>query len=176
MPYTSRRASCDTTDKNFRAGCMRCTLMATQHFWFLKKFSGWVYALHPDGDTALLVPYSSGKEEGWSRRRYKGKKQMEERFYRAGRKEGVHKGWWPDGKEKFVYVFNDDEHEGPAEEWFENGKPSRLFHYAKGQEEGLQKLWWEDGSIRANYVVKEGQQYGLIGRKVCVNNDSTKIN
>ena len=141
-----------------------------------KKFSGWVYELYPNGDTALLFSYCNGKEEGYQRKWYEGKKIMEQRFYVRGRKEGEHKGWWPDGKLRFDYAFTNDEHNGEAKEWFSNGKPFRVFHYAMGYEDGLQKMWWEDGRVRANYVVKSGTQYGLIGRKLCINNDSKKLN
>jgi antitoxin component YwqK of YwqJK toxin-antitoxin module len=140
------------------------------------RFSGWLYDLYSTGDTSLLVSYAAGKEEGWCRKWYQGKKPMEQRFYINGKKEGTHKGWWPDGKLKFHYSFNSDEHNGEAKEWFSNGKQFRLFNYKKGYEDGLQKMWWEDGRVRANYVVRDGQQFGLIGRKLCRNNDSTKIN
>jgi antitoxin component YwqK of YwqJK toxin-antitoxin module len=141
-----------------------------------KKFFGWIYDLYSNGDTSLLISYADGKEEGWCRKWYDGKKPMEERFYIRGKKEGAHKAWWPDGQLKFYYLFSNDEHNGEAKEWFSNGKPYRIFNYKQGYEEGLQKMWWEDGRVRANYVVRGGQQYGLIGRKLCRNNDSTKIN
>ena len=140
------------------------------------KFSGWLYSLYTNGDTSLLMSYAQGKEEGWCRKWYEGKKTMEERFYIGGKKEGTHKAWWPDGSLKFHYSFTNDEHNGEAKEWFSNGKPYRIFNYKQGYEEGLQKMWWEDGRVRANYVVREGQQFGLIGRKLCRNNDGKKIN
>ena len=140
------------------------------------RFSGWLYDMYFNGDTSLLISYAEGKEEGWCRKWYEGKNPKEERFYINGKKEGAHKGWWPDGKLKFHYLFTNDEHNGEAKEWFRNGKLFRLFHYKQGYEDGLQKMWWEDGRVRANYVVRGGQQFGLIGRKLCRNNDSTKIN
>ena len=135
-----------------------------------KKFSGRTVELYPNGDTALLFSYDDGKEEGWSRKWYPGKKLMEERFYSHGKKEGVHRNWWPDGKPKFEYHFLNDGHNGEAKEWYSNGKIYRLFHYTNGYEDGLQQMWWEDGRVRANYVEKDGEQYGLIGRKLCKNN------
>jgi antitoxin component YwqK of YwqJK toxin-antitoxin module len=143
-------------------------------FYKTERFSGRLYELYPNGDTALLFPYHNGKEEGWCRKWYADGKKMEERFYREGWKEGEHKAWWPDGRSKFLYHFLNDEHEGEAREWFTNGNLARLFHYAKGQEAGLQQMWWEDGKVRANYVVKDGEQYGLIGRKLCKNSPDEK--
>lgn len=132
-------------------------------------FSGRVFSLFANGDTAQIAPYYQGREEGWMRAWYEGGARHEERFFVAGKKEGIHKSWWPNGQLKFSYHFTNDEHEGAAKEWYSNGKPSRFFHYKKGQEDGLQQLWWEDGTLRANYVVKEGQQYGMVGRKLCKN-------
>lgn len=134
-----------------------------------KKFSGRMVGLYPDGDTALLIPYFNGKEQGWSYKWYPGKKLMEERFYLAGKKEGVHRSWWQDGKLKFEYHFTNDEHNGEANEWYSNGTRYRSFHYTNGFEDGLQQMWWEDGRVRANYIVKDGEQFGLIGRKLCKN-------
>jgi antitoxin component YwqK of YwqJK toxin-antitoxin module len=138
------------------------------------RFCGWVYSCYENGDTAYLQPYLEGKEEGWSFRWYGDGNKMEERLYVAGRKEGIHRGWWPNGTPKFYYEFESDEHEGAAREWFKNGKPFRVFHYHRGQEEGQQQMWWEDGSLKANYVVKNGEQFGLIGRKLCKNVNDEK--
>ena len=99
-----------------------------------------------------------------------GKKINGRTFLFGRKKEGIHTAWWPDGNPKFQYHFINDEHHGEAKEWYSNGKPFRFFHYTIGHEDGLQQMWWEDGSIRANYVVKDGEQYGLIGRKLCKNN------
>ncbi len=134
-----------------------------------KRFSGHTYELYANGDTALLFSYYNGKEEGWCYKWFTGKLKMEERFFVNGRKEGTHKSWWKNGQPRFEYHFTNDEHEGAAKEFFNNGKAFRIFHYRKGHEDGLQQLWWEDGKIRANYVVKNGEQYGLIGRKLCKN-------
>jgi hypothetical protein len=136
-----------------------------------QPLSGYLYALYPGGDTAALEPYANGRAEGWSCQWWPKRRLMEERFYAAGRKEGLHRGWWENGLPRYVYHFNDDEYEGALQEWAENGQRYRYFHYRKGHEEGLQQMWWPDGSLRANYVVKGGEQYGLIGRKLCTNEE-----
>jgi hypothetical protein len=131
--------------------------------------SGHLFALDQLGDTVALASYSRGRAEGWSRRWWKKGQLLEERYYHSGRKEGVHRGWWENGRLRYVYHFANDEYEGAVQEWSEKGMPYRSFHYRRGHEEGLQQMWWEDGSLRANYVVKGGEQYGLIGRKLCTN-------
>lgn len=134
-----------------------------------QAFSGRVMELYPSGDTALLFPYRNGKEDGRCLRWHEDGQLSEERFYVQGRKEGIHRGWWPGGQPRFEYHFAVDEYEGSVKEWYRNGTPFRSFTYHKGQEEGRQQLWWENGKVRANYMVRNGEQYGLIGRKLCTN-------
>jgi antitoxin component YwqK of YwqJK toxin-antitoxin module len=134
-----------------------------------KPFTGTAYRLYPDGSIARKTQYADGREDGIMQGWYPGKVLQENRLFADGKKVGIHKGWWPNGKAKFEYMFTNDEHNGTAKEWFSDGKLFRVFHYNMGHEDGLQQMWWPDGTIRANYVVKDGQQYGLIGRKLCIN-------
>ena len=134
-----------------------------------KEFSGRLFSLSSGADTIYACGYSNGKQDGWAFQYYPGGKVAEERFFAEGRKEGVHKGWWEDGKPKFEYHFKNGEHHGELKEWYQSGRLARSFHYCNGHEEGLQQMWWEDGSVRANYIVKDGEQFGLTGRKRCVN-------
>ena len=139
-----------------------------------QKFSGHLYSLFPNGDTAYSGAFVNGKETGRQRSWYNRQQLMEERWYENGHKEGIHKGWWPGGNPKFCYHFANDEYEGEVTEWDETGQIYRRMHYQQGREEGLQQMWWSDGKLRANYVVKEGKSYGLIGRKLCINDSTTK--
>ncbi len=132
-------------------------------------FTGYTYRLFPNGNMARLTPYDKGREDGVMRCWYPDKTLEQERIFLDGKKTGTHKGWWQNGRPKFEYEFANDEHNGTAKEWFSDGKLYRFFHYNNGHEEGLEQMWWADGTIRANYVVKDGQQYGLIGRKLCRN-------
>jgi len=132
-------------------------------------FTGFRYALYPDGDTAFLQSYFNGVEEGTQKKWYPGKQMAEERFYINGKKEGTHRGWWPDGKQKFIFTALNDEYEGEFREWYASGLLGKQFHYSNGQEEGSQRLWWDNGTVRANYVIRNGKKYGLIGLKTCVN-------
>lgn len=138
-------------------------------------FTGIATAHYQNGKPARETIYRNGKEDGLMRGWYPDGSKAEERLFVEGHKEGLHKGWWPDGKLKFEYRFNNDEHDGTAKQWFADGRPFRVFHYVKGHEDGLEQLWWPDGTIRANYVVKDGQQYGLIGRKLCRNVGNEKL-
>jgi antitoxin component YwqK of YwqJK toxin-antitoxin module len=138
-------------------------------FYNSHPFSGYLFSLYRNKDTSSIIGYLNGLQEGSTRRWYPNKQLMEERFYVQGGKEGNQKGWWEDGKPQFIYHFVNDEYEGLVTEWFNTGKLYRQFHYEKGYETGSEKMWWADGTIRANYVVKDGQLYGLMGRKICIN-------
>ncbi len=133
-----------------------------------KPFSGNQYANYVNGDTAKIVSYLIGKEEGWSKIWYESGMLAEQRYYIKGKKEGEHKAWWPDGKPKFLYNFKNDEHDGIQQDWHANGKLAEVFNYQNGHEEGQQQMWFDDGSIKANYVVKDGRRFGLPGVKNCV--------
>jgi antitoxin component YwqK of YwqJK toxin-antitoxin module len=137
------------------------------------KYNGIVYALYNTGDTAFLKSYYNGVEEGLQKKWYPNKKIAEIRLYHLGKKTGKHIGFWENGKSKFEFYFLNGEHQGVAKEWYQNGNPYRSFHYDKGYELGSQKMWWENGTIRANYVVKNNRRYGLIGLKLCMNQNDT---
>lgn len=138
-------------------------------FYQNQFYTGFRYALYPNGDTASLRSYFNGVEEGTQKKWYPDHQLQEERFYINGKKEGTHKGWWPDGKQKFLFEAEADKYEGEFKEWYSSGLLGKQFHYVNGQEEGSQRLWWDNGSVRANYVIREGKKYGLIGLKTCIN-------
>ncbi|MEI6189129.1 MAG: toxin-antitoxin system YwqK family antitoxin [Chitinophagia bacterium] len=133
-----------------------------------KKFSGFIFKLFPNKDTAFVGSYWNGLEEGIHQKWYPHYKLAEFRNYHLGKKEGKHIGFWENGNPKFEYHFSEGELQGITNEWYENGRPYKVMHYQKGYEAGSQKMWWENGVIRANYVVKQGRRYGLIGLKLCM--------
>jgi antitoxin component YwqK of YwqJK toxin-antitoxin module len=138
-------------------------------FYHGKKFSGIAYSFFANGDTASVIPYANGREDGVVRKYFNKYQLSEERSYVSGEKEGIHKGWFSNGALRFLYTFDKGAYNGECIEWFEDGRIYRWFNYSAGYEKGRQQMWWPDGSVRANYVVKNGEQYGLIGRKLCIN-------
>jgi len=138
-------------------------------FYKKEPFTGYLYESYPDGTLAKLIPYEDGLENGVMRAWYSNRTLQMIRYFNEGKKQGVHKSWWPTGLKRFEYTFKDDEYNGTVKEWYQSGRLCRIFHYNMGHEDGLQQMWWDNGTVRANYVVKNGQQYGLIGRKLCKN-------
>ncbi|TFF35746.1 toxin-antitoxin system YwqK family antitoxin [Mucilaginibacter psychrotolerans] len=136
-----------------------------------QRYTGYVFTLFANNDTAAILGYTNGLQEGISRLWYPNKQKREERLYIAGKKEGIHKGWWPNGKLQFMFEVSHDENTGYFKTWHPDGKPERIFHYQNGKEQGSQKMWWPDGRIRANYVIKDGEKFGMLGQKICINKD-----
>ena len=141
-----------------------------------KPFSGGQVGLYKNGDTAFLIPYYDGRENGIIKAWYENGQLKETRLYKQGRKTGIHKGWWPAGGPKFEYHFVNDIYEGNVKEWNEAGLLYKNFNYKKGQENGMQHQYFSDGSIQFNYEVRNGRNYGWTGVKNCVNvKDSIEV-
>lgn len=139
-----------------------------QLFYKNQPFTGIQFATFVSGDTAKIIAFDKGKEQGWSKIWHESGQLAEERYYEKGKKEGTHRAWWPDGKPRFEYHFKNDEHHGEQKDWFPDGKIAEVFHYVNGHEEGQQQMWFADGSLKANYVIKDGRRFGLPGVKSCV--------
>jgi antitoxin component YwqK of YwqJK toxin-antitoxin module len=139
------------------------------------KYSGLIYTLYNTKDTMMVTSYLNGLEEGVQTKWYPNQQIASVRNYHAGKKTGKHIGYWENGQPKFEFYFEDGEHHGVAKEWYQNGQYYRTFHYEHGYEQGSQKMWWENGMIRANYVVKNGRRYGLVGLKLCMNQNDTSL-
>ncbi len=131
--------------------------------------TAFIYSLYPSGDTAFAIPYTNGKQHGFSKLWYDNKQLKEIRNFDNGAATGEAKGWWPTGQQKFIYHFANDVYEGNVKEWGSSGKLYKDMHYKNGQEEGEQKLWYDNGQLRSNYLIKNGRRYGLLGTKNCIN-------
>jgi antitoxin component YwqK of YwqJK toxin-antitoxin module len=130
-------------------------------------FSGSKFKLYPNGDTAFLLSYLNGKQEGEQRQWYPGKKLKELRNFVNGWQEAEQQGWHLNGRPAFVYHFKNDVYSGSVKQWYEDGRLFRDCNYAIGQEAGKQLFLNTDGSIKANYEVRNGRIYGNTGSKNC---------
>jgi antitoxin component YwqK of YwqJK toxin-antitoxin module len=120
-------------------------------------------------DTIFTQTFQNGLADGWSYKRYDAKSLLEARHYVAGKRDGIHEGWWPNSKLRFRYRYVNDFMDGASEEWYESGLHYRTMNYSAGHEDGLQQVWNRDSSVFANYVVKEGRAYGNTGVMNCKN-------
>jgi antitoxin component YwqK of YwqJK toxin-antitoxin module len=134
-----------------------------------KEYSGFIFQLYENSDTAVMEGYYNGLLSGVQKKWYPNKQLMEERYYLGSQKNGKQVAYWENGNKKFEFVAKNDAYEGEMKEWTLEGKLFHLATYKNGQEEGAQKMWYDNGKIRANYVIMNGKRYGLLGTKNCKN-------
>lgn len=135
-----------------------------------KPYSGTLYKLYPGTtDTLYIRNYLLGKEHGYWKQFHPGNELAEHRYFRNGKKEGEHIGYYVGGQPRFSYQLANDVYEGNNREWNADGKLILDMNYLAGQEEGPQKVWYDNGKIKANYVIKNGRRFGLLGTKNCLN-------
>lgn len=165
---------CMATDKpslkTFNEATLRLQNVSSVLMQNGQPFSGVVYSLQPNGkDTATVVRFVDGLEDGEWRKYFANGQLMERRYFEKGKKVGIYSAWWPDGKQRLSYHFKAGEYEGTCKEWNEEGKLIAEMNYRQGHEEGPQKQFYNNGKVRANYIIKDGRRYGLLGTKNCVN-------
>ncbi|GAB2810068.1 toxin-antitoxin system YwqK family antitoxin [Ferruginibacter profundus] len=133
-------------------------------------YNGTVFSLYPNTtDTAAIMNFSNGKEDGVWKKNYADKTPEEIRTFKEGKKVGAYLAWWPNGKKKLQYEFKDGEYNGTCYEWNENGQLTKEANYKAGYEDGLQKIFYNNGKIHSNFMVVNGRRYGLLGTKNCIN-------
>ena len=132
-------------------------------------FTGGLFTLYENKDTAQIQQFLNGKEHGTWKRFYPGKKLAEERSFTSGRKAGILTGYYENGQPKLQYIFKNDEYDGLCREWNTAGVLIKAMHYKNGHEAGTQQLFYDNGKVRANYVVIDGRRFGLLGTKNCMN-------
>jgi antitoxin component YwqK of YwqJK toxin-antitoxin module len=142
-----------------------------------KPFSGRLFSFFDASkDTAELISYVNGKENGEWKKFYPSGNIKEKRFFEHGQKTGEYMAWWENGNEQLHYFFEADEYEGTCKEWNVEGKLVKVMNYKRGHEEGHQQWWYDNGKVKANYIIKEGRRYGLLGTKNCINVSDSVFN
>lgn len=132
-------------------------------------FSGVLFSLHENGDTAFLHSFKDGREHGDWKEFYPGHILKEKRSFTNGKKTAHYLAYWPNGKQQLDYFFEDDEYQGTCREWMDDGTLIKEMNYNKGHEAGSQKAWYGNGKVRSNYTVINGRRFGLLGTKNCKN-------
>jgi antitoxin component YwqK of YwqJK toxin-antitoxin module len=133
-------------------------------------FTGIVYSLQEnEKDTAEVVSFWQGREDGNWKKFYSGGRLASTRFFKRGQKTGDYRAWWPNGRPQLLYHFENGEYNGVCREWNEKGQLVKEMQYKNGYEDGPQKQFYDDGKIRSNYIMVDGKRYGLLGTKNCVN-------
>lgn len=131
-----------------------------------RLFNGVLITRIPAADVVRRTPYRNGLIDGVEEERYANGSLAALREYRAGRKTGVHRGWFPDGRRSYRYEYSENQFHGDYWEWHASGALYTYARYDQGRPIG-RKVWREDGTIYMNYVFAAGAAYGLPGAKLC---------
>lgn len=132
-----------------------------------KPFSGRLR--EPLPDAIRLTQYKDGIEHGEQTMRAQSGVLVEERFYKEGKKHGVHRGWFLNGQDRFYSEFSDDQYAGEHWTWHANGKVAEFKKYAPDGQILAHKHWRESGQIYRNQVfaAKATTTAGMPGVKIC---------
>ena len=124
-----------------------------------------------DDGTAVTdrTPYLDGLRHGDALGSYRSGTPAWHRYFRNGKRESTHRGWWPNGQLQFERRYRNDLQEGEQLAWYASGAKFEVRHYTDGREDGQQTVWAEDGRVVANYTFKDGRRFGIVGRFDCVN-------
>jgi antitoxin component YwqK of YwqJK toxin-antitoxin module len=142
-------------------------LKLTQGRWSFqnKPFDGEMVENLADGTRITL--YKNGMEEGKQTTTSPSGQLLEERFYVAGKKHGIHRGWYPNGKDRFYTHFEADNYIGEHWAWHHSGTPVEYKKYSPQGEILVHKQWRESGQIYRNFVFKDKKELGMRGAKLC---------
>jgi hypothetical protein len=155
-------------DPNFTLG--------ENEIWYYKDklYTGYQVAEYPNG-VKRQSEFKEGLQDGLTFDVHPSGQIMAEYPYKAGKKVGVHKGWYDDGKPRFWFEYKDGLNHGEHWEWLPTGKIYRYGRYDNDRIIG-EKVWRKDGLIYSNYIYTPKKLYGVVGSKLCftVKGDDTK--
>lgn len=89
------------------------------------------------------------------------------RYYKKGKKNGHHQGWWPNGTKKYSFHFKNDMSVGEHLQWHQNGNLFTHKNFRNGLEDGEQKAWDLNGDLMYKYIYNNGRKYGIQGSVIC---------
>lgn len=132
-----------------------------------KPFTGTLIERLPDA--TRTTHFAVGLEDGEQILNSLSGEIIEKRFYRAGKKNGIHRGWFKDGKDRFYSEFVDDHYVGDFWTWHPNGKVAEYKKFTPQGDILVYKHWRESGQIYSNQVFAAAQNEatGMPGVKLC---------
>ena len=150
-----------------QSGDPRLTQSQGRQFFEQKLFTGIIVESLPD--ITRSTQYVGGLEEGQQVAEFTAGGIAEQRTYKAGKKNGIHRGWFPDGKDRFYTEFSEDHYSGEHWTWHPNGNVAEFKKYTPDGEILVHKHWRESGQIYRNQVfaVAQKKEAGMPGVKLC---------
>jgi hypothetical protein len=133
-----------------------------------RPMTGTLIEREAEGGVVMIARVANGVVDGAERRWFSNGRLESVRTFAAGRKAGVHEGWWPDGTPRFRASYHDDAFDGVYEAWHRTGTMSERREFLRGHEEGRQQMWMADGTLFVNYEMRNGRRFGMVNAKPCL--------
>ena len=87
---------------------------------------------------------------------YAGRKQQETQ-YKAGKKEGVDRGFYTNGKPKEEVSYAYDVRNGPSIWYYESGSVAAIYPYIQGNIHGEVVSFYEDGTVKMKQIYSKNE-------------------
>ncbi len=131
-------------------------------------FTGKMIQKNPTLDETFITTYRNGLEDGEYTARKGNGQLLEQRFYLAGEKHGIHRTWYDNGNNRSYAEFMKGKYINESWSWYENGKPAKLDKYNEKGDILATKVWNRLGIIYMNLSFNpDGSSAGLPGSKIC---------
>lgn len=131
-----------------------------------RRFSGRVVERWLGGAIYKDTAYAHGLQEGAARMFALNGRLIQEWNFRAGKKDGVQRGWFEEGPRKFEMRYARGLLDGEQIEWHMNGRVFRRQVFRRGVEV-KNKVLYPGGEIFTNYARRGGRLYGMDGGTLC---------
>ncbi len=131
-----------------------------------QRFTGILEEHFPQIGTVRKTEYENGLQEGLEEEFAQSGQIVARRHHHAGKKVGIHEGWFLDGKRRFHHEFKNGQMDGEVWEWYSSGAVSMFAKFENGKLLG-KKMWRESGQIYMNYVFTEQGAFGVPGTSLC---------
>lgn len=131
-------------------------------------FTGKMIQKNATLDESFITTYKNGLEDGEYTARKGNGQLLEQRFYLAGEKHGIHRTWYENGNNRSYAEFKMGKYINESWSWYENGKPAKFDKYDEKGNILVTKVWNKLGNIYMNLSFNpDGSSVGLPGSKIC---------
>ncbi|BDA80368.1 hypothetical protein LPTSP3_g32980 [Leptospira kobayashii] len=159
--YCRDNLSIDSKDPNI-------TLFQGRIFYKAQPFDGVIRQDLPALDEIQTTHFKLGLEDGEFISKNNAGQLLEQRYFKEGQKQGIHRSWFPNGNNKQYSEFKDGNYINDRWEWYDNGKPSLYEKFDQNSKLIVTKKWNRNGQIYMNIVFTDnGSSAGMPGSKIC---------
>lgn len=162
--------SCTSYEKSQVINVKNLTVKDNQYYLNDALYSGLVID-DVSGDPLIVreeFQVVNGLLEGYRRQWMEGEVLRTDKYFMAGKEEGIQKGYHTNGKLSFEYSIVEGKREGLSLENYPNGN---LHIEALYHKDAIiaKKIFDPRGVTLTNYIIKKGRYYGFLGSSGCIN-------